>query len=171
MSLPRDQHDVLLITGSQTWTHFPSISQVLRMYASHAFSHNRRLLVVNGKCDRGADALATLWVARHKDQGWPVDEAPYPADWSGPCRPDRCEPGHRRLRANGDEYCPAAGNFRNELMISVGPMWCEGFMRNNSAGTAHCTRQARAAGIPTHVTPWTGRMLRRDGIATLTLAA
>jgi len=61
----------------------------------------------------GADAHAHAWffttLAKKSKQ--------YPAFWQGPCGP-LCAPGHRKEYANGTgDYCPAAGNFRNQQML------------------------------------------------------
>jgi len=41
------------------------------------------------------------------------------ANWTGPCDIEGgwCRPFHRRRRADGTEYCPAAGPRRNAMML------------------------------------------------------
>lgn len=166
MELDLASFDVLLVTGSQTWTYLPAIATVLTLYTHHAFGRGKRLLVVHGDCDRGADALAKLWVARRSRQGWPVDQQPYPADWTGPCRA-RCQPpDHRQVRRrDGIVFCPAAGTYRNEVMVALRPGWCEGFNRQHSPGTSGCLRLARRAQIPTEETTWEQRDRLRTRLA------
>jgi hypothetical protein len=91
--------------------------------------------------DSIGDALAKRW-------GMKVD--PNPADWEAPCS-DLCEPGHRRFRPDGTSYCPAAGVFRNQLMIDKlpRPTICLAFPIGASVGTRDCADRAQRAGIPT----------------------
>jgi hypothetical protein len=65
--------------------------------------------------ERSADALAD-WVALRRGL-LPIRVH---ADWTGPCDFEgevRCRPGHRRRRSDGTEFCPAAGNRRNQRII------------------------------------------------------
>lgn len=100
-------------------------------------------VLVTGDCDRGADQLAiACWHA------WGGHVETHPADWAAPCRPS-CRPGHRYHRANGTVYCPAAGAYRNQHMVDLGADICVAlFAAAPTAGTAHCVRAARTAGIP-----------------------
>lgn len=168
-----DERDVLLLTGSRTWTYLPALACVLTLYVNHAFSRGRRLLVIHGDCDQGADALAKIWLARRTRLGWPVDQQPFAADWTGPCLPSRCPADHRRVRRrDGTSFCPDAGRYRNEHMVALGPQWCEGFNRNRSPGTSGCLYLARqASGIAVEETPWDQRHRVRYRIAQLSLAA
>lgn len=156
---------VLLVTGSQTWTHLASIVAVLQLYIGHAFSHGQRLTVIHGDARRGADALAKMWIDRNRRVGWPVDQQLYPADWSGPCRDGVCQPGHRKTRRDGALYCPMAGIVRNLVMLDTRPTWVEGFVRAGSPGTSHCVRHARRRDIPTHATTWEQRHDSRLALA------
>lgn len=156
---------VLLMTGSKTWTFLGTVAVVLAMYTRHAFSLGKRLTVIHGDCKEGADALVANWITRHSRDGWPVDQIRYPADWSGPCQSGVCPPGHRKTRRNGAGYCPLAGILRNQVMIDTRPWWCEGLVRDNSPGSSHCVRAARAAGIPTERTNWQDRNRARDTLA------
>lgn len=89
--------------------------------------------------DTIARTLADGW-------GWTVDTRE--ADWSAPCR-DTCRPGHRRQRRDGTEYCPAAGNYRNQDMVDAGADAGVAVPLRGAAnrGTKDCYRRARRAGI------------------------
>src|SRR4029079_6970225 len=89
---------VLLLPGSQTWSYLQGIAAVLKLYICHAFEHGQRLTVIHGDAERGADALAKMWIARNQQLGCPVDQHLVPADWAGPCRWGVCPPGHRKKR-------------------------------------------------------------------------
>lgn len=105
----------------------------------HFLNHEAtRITIVNGKA-RGADQLADS-VAK----GLLYDTDPHPADWSGPCRAT-CRPGHRRRNAYGD-YCPAAGNYRNQDMLDSGIDLVIAFP--GGRGTADMVARATDVGIP-----------------------
>lgn len=155
LGIDPNDYDVLLLTGSRMWTYLPAIASALTLYIHHAFGRGRRLLVLHGDCNQGADALAKIWLARRTSLGWPVAQHAFPADWTGPCVADRCPGDHRRRRRrDGAWFCPDAGRYRNEQMVAAGPQWCEGFNRNHSPGTSGCLRLARQAQIATHETSW-----------------
>lgn len=67
--------------------------------------------LVYGDAD-GADLIAGCWaVARG------VEPVPVPADWNRPCTMN-CNPDHRRRRLAGKmNYCPQAGNDRNQAIL------------------------------------------------------
>jgi hypothetical protein len=71
--------------------------------------------LVEGGCRTGADAIARYWrknsPAAHPDV---VEGRTFPADWDH-CAAD-CQPGHRKPRRSGGDYCPVAGPRRNEQM-------------------------------------------------------
>jgi len=96
----------------------------------------------------GADWLADWCAITMLGQiRWTVER--HPARWDAPCRPE-CRPGHRRSRGRGPEYCPAAGNYRNqEQVIDPGLDELLAFYRRGAAnvGTADCVRRATRAGI------------------------
>lgn len=103
-------------------------------------------VIVHGECKTGADAIAEdYW---RDCLGFETEK--HPADWPGQCR-DTCKPGHRKRRRDGSEYCPMAGNYRNQAMADLGADWCLAFP--GGTGTADMTRRARAAGIPVKVVP------------------
>lgn len=148
----------LLVTGSRDWDHHASVDQVLAYYVrqAHDIGHGP-LVVVHGKCVKGADHLAASWVRMRSRSGWPVKQEPHPANWNGPCGP-RCREGHRQRR-DGREWCPFAGNRRNEEMIRLGALACVGFWRNGSSGTRNCIENAERAGIRVLKIKWQEREL------------
>lgn len=90
-------------------------------------------------------------IARKLAHGWGWDVDTVRADWTAPCR-EACKPGHRGRRHDGIEYCPAAGNYRNQAMVDMGadagvavPM-----RGAKNAGTRDCFMRARSAGIEMH---------------------
>jgi hypothetical protein len=85
----------------------------------------------------------------------------FDVDWAGPCR-DICKPGHRASRAQwgNDTYCPMAGMYRNDDMITalsphLGTAVVLAFPVKGLAnrGTTDCRDRALAAGLPTLVFP------------------
>lgn len=155
----------VIFTGSQEWDDETAPHRVLEMYAHHAFDLGLTLLAVHGKAHRGLDSIIWRWVLKHQRIGWPVAQETHPTDWYVPCT-DRCRPlsGHRRVK-NGREWCPAAGQYRNEHMISAGARACEAFIRDYSHGASRTYELARKAGIPTHATLWDERERPWEGIA------
>jgi len=99
----------------------------------------------------GADWLA-VWAALNMSDllKWEIES--HPADWEAPCRPE-CRPGHRRRQGRGPEYCPAAGNYRNqEGIIDPGLDELLAFLKIGAAntGTSDCMRRAGKARILVH---------------------
>lgn len=95
-----------------------------------------------GKLIKGTDMLAD---EEARKLGMRTD--PQPANWHGPCRPE-CRPGHRRVGRGRRDYCPAAGNYRNQDRLVVpGADVCLAFPLGASRGTRDCMRKAAAAGI------------------------
>lgn len=96
----------------------------------------------------GADWLAVQAALDMHDRiKWEIES--HPADWEAPCRP-WCRPGHRRRRGRGPEYCPAAGNYRNQVgIIDPGLDELLAFYKRGAAnvGTSDCVRRAGRAGI------------------------
>lgn len=77
--------------------------------------------------------------------GWQIET--HHANWETPCR-NTCKPGHRRRRRDGTDYCPAAGNYRNQAMVGAGADVCVAAPGATGSGTRDCMRRAKAAGIP-----------------------
>jgi hypothetical protein len=135
----------ILLTGSRTWTDRVRLEATL-MDVWHDATQNgyTTILLTHGACPEGADAMGDEWAYAN---GAPQD--PRPADWTGPCAPD-CQPGHRRRRRDGTDYCPLAGHRRNQLMVDLQPQLVVAAHRGDSRGTADCIRRAETAGIPVH---------------------
>jgi hypothetical protein len=99
--------------------------------------------LVNG----GAPGGDTMFAIAAAGLGWTVET--HEADWGGPCR-DTCKPGHRRSGRNGrGDYCPAAGDYRNQVMVDLGADACVAGLKHGArnAGTRDCMRRAAAAGL------------------------
>jgi hypothetical protein len=118
----------VLVTGSREWTDKAALYAVL----DEVLAEHPSLVVVNGQCPRGADAMAVSWVMDR----WTFAEADvahedHPADWVG--------------------YGKQAGFIRNAAMVALGADLCLAFYKQGAGnkGTDHCARQAEAAGIPT----------------------
>lgn len=127
----------IIVTGGRDYVDHLTIGRAFARVAADAFPN--RITLVHGGAS-GADALAERDATA---RGWAID--PVPADWEGPCGPE-CRPGHRRTRADGTEFCPAAGPRRNQVMVDKGADLVIAFP--GGSGTADCVRRARAAGIP-----------------------
>jgi hypothetical protein len=136
----------ILVTGSRDWDDADAITFALDAASLDALGRN--VIVVHGACPRGADFIAEQ-AARY----FGFETEPHPAAWDAPCRPE-CRPGHRRRKGRGPEYCPAAGNYRNQEMVDAGATVALAFFQPGAAntGTSDCVRRAIAAGIP--VTPY-----------------
>ena len=132
----------ILVTGSREWTDARTVESAI-LEAIRDFG--RDLVIVHGDAD-GADKLADEAAWRHG-----LETDPKPADWDGPCR-STCKPGHRKRRRDGSEYCPAAGNCRNQEMVDGGAVVALAFLLPRSVspctGTRDCARRTAAAGIP-----------------------
>lgn len=129
----------ILVTGSREWTDAQKVRDHLLLY-----SGGRGTVLVHGDNRRGADRIAAGIAAE-----WPWVLEPHPANWIGPCR-DTCRPGHRRTRwRDGVEYCPAAGNYRNQDMVDLGADVCIAFFSGGAVnrGTTDCASRAHKAGI------------------------
>lgn len=152
----------LIVTGSQTWTHRPSVHEPLDLLRTRHARPGSPLVVVNGLAERGLDAIVNGWTRLHPED---VLQVPFPADWGGPCA-DTCWAGHRRKNRYGLDYCPTAGHRRNQGMVDADAdqvlAWASCCRRNRrgcppglhpSHGTADCVRRARRAGIPVSCCP------------------
>jgi len=113
----------VLITGSRAW---PDARDVYQALNEVAWSVGQGpLVVVHGKCFRGADRMAAEWCRGHPL----VVEEPHPASWS--------------------EYGKAAGFIRNAHMVDLGADLCLAFIHNRSRGASHCATLAESKGIET----------------------
>lgn len=100
-------------------------------------------MIVHGDA-RGADRLFGEITKRW---GWGTEA--HAADWDAECR-DECSHGPRRSRKRGSgTYCPAAGDYRNQLMVDLGADFAVAAYKRGAknAGTSDCVRRIRAAGI------------------------
>lgn len=100
--------------------------------------------LVNG----GAAGADQMFAVIARDWGWNVET--HPAHWFVPCR-DTCKPGHRRQSlASGEQYCPAAGVYRNDDMVALGADAGVAAYKRGAAnrGTTHCAQAVGRAGIP-----------------------
>lgn len=121
----------------------PIADEVLRhVTAGHEGPHELR--------QGGASGADTLLAIAARRLGWTVRT--FRADWSGPCL-DTCDHNERRPNKHGDgTYCPAAGDYRNDLMVQLRPVAdvCVALLKIGAAnkGTRDCIRRASGAGIP-----------------------
>jgi hypothetical protein len=125
----------ILITGSRTWDHLPSIAHVIDKATFTAFDLGETLTVVHGAA-RGADAIAGALARNRQRRGWPVSEERHPADWN---------------------LGRGAGHERNRHMVKLGADLAAAFIRDHSRGATHCLRLIEAAGIPVVVVRWEDR--------------
>lgn len=134
----------LLVTASRKF----SDTSMMRIALVRLNPISRPLLVVHGGAE-GGDSIAKRWALEQKAMGLLVDEEEHLADWDGPCRKS-CDHGGRRKRRDGTDYCPAAGNYRNQEMVDLGAdhalVGLVSSARNK--GTRDCLRRIRTARIP-----------------------
>ena len=161
------------VTGSREFADRDMIEAALIAAHYRARPHNG-LILVHGMCDpRHPDTGRMIPWATARKMSWEVQGRYYgadwladwcavsmtgtlrweikrlPADWEALCRPE-CKPGHRRRKGRGPEYCPAAGNYRNqEGIIDPGLDELLAFYKRGAAniGTSDCVRRAKRAGI------------------------
>ena len=133
----------LLWTASRDWTDPLLMWNVLNECHQWAREQGKTLVIVHGDAG-GGDQFAKLYGLITIG----CEQEPHPADWAGPCR-DTCKPGHRRKDRHGRDYCPAAGNYRNEEMAALGADRGAAFIKARSAGASNCARLAEKASIPT----------------------
>jgi len=111
----------ILITGSRTWIHRPTIRAAL------AEVWHPAAVLVSGACPSGADALCEeCW------SHWDGRVERHPANW----------------RPHG-AFDRSAGFRRNQAMIDAGADVVLAFIRDGSAGATHTATRAYQAGIPT----------------------
>lgn len=129
----------ILVTGSRDWTDWRTLNLALIETAKS----DRDVTLVHG-CARGTDSLAA---AAARKLGWQVED--HPADWNAPCRASCGPRDHRRPGRGGVEYCPAAGDYRNQAMVDQGADVCLAFFVHGSLnkGTTDCATRAKKAGI------------------------
>lgn len=134
----------LLVTASRKFTD----SSQMRIALFRLAPLDRPVLVVHGGAE-GGDTLAKYWALEQKALGRDIDEEEHLADWDGPCQED-CDHGPRRKRKDGSDYCPAAGNYRNQDMVDLGAdQALVGLVAGaKNKGTRDCLRRLRAAQIP-----------------------
>jgi hypothetical protein len=131
----------ILVTGSREWS---STLQMRRIIGATLDEFGSDAVIVHGNA-HGADRLAALvagWYGAASEKHEP--------DWTGPCRAE-CSHGPRPKRY-GREYCPAAGDYRNQLIVDLGADICLAFLVHPSVspckGTRDAMARARRAGIP-----------------------
>ena len=130
----------ILVTGGRDYTDVVAVEVALQRVVLERLgpvADAGQVTVVHGDAG-GLDRLAGAVAHR---LGFAVEA--HPADWVAPCRPT-CPP-HRRRRRDGVAYCPAAGVYRNALMVELGADVALVFP--GGRGTQDCVRRIRAAGI------------------------
>jgi hypothetical protein len=130
----------ILVTGSRKWKYRLMLAGALSQAAGD--NPADEVTVVhgnNGNADLMADREARLL-------GFHVE--PHDAHWEAPCT-QYCQPGHRRRHENGREYCPAAGNYRNQQMVDAGADVCLAFYQPEEpcTGTNDCVNRCLRSGI------------------------
>jgi hypothetical protein len=157
---------IVLVTGSRKAR---DVSLLTGALTALYHLHPDAVLYV-GDAD-GADKLAAqAWAHLHVVVGtvsgpdWALIARSGPvrtfdADWPGPCDPATCNPGHRRHRADGTTYCPAAGPRRNEVMCAAAaaagcPVTTLAVFKSGelNMGTANCVRAMQRHGLPAPIT-------------------
>jgi hypothetical protein len=129
----------LLVTGSRDFHDATVVAYLMRRVSEAA---GRPLHVTDGKAP-GLDTLARRVTVVMK---WPGQR--FEAQWGAPCR-EECHHGKNAKTRSGRRYCPAAGGYRNQLMVDQGHHLCIGWMsRPHSAGTVDCLTRASRASIP-----------------------
>ena len=133
------------ITASRSWHRPLDIWQALGQCLDAARAAGKTLVVVHGDAD-GGDQCAKLFGQVHDG----AVEEPHPADWNAPCR-ETCRHGHRKTRKDGSTYCPAAGNYRNEVIATSGLWRSAAFIRAGSRGATDGAAAFRRAGVPPRI--------------------
>lgn len=131
----------ILITGSRDWRDPARLTFELGRAIGGSGCAPGDVVIIHGACPRGADRMAADLAVAY---GYRFER--YPAGWEAPCVAGLCKPGHRRRR-NGKTYCPAAGNYRNQVMVDLGADICLAFIRARSPGATDCAGRAERAGI------------------------
>ena len=112
----------VLVTGSRDWADAHAVGSALLAIANEVGLEN--MVVVHGKCPRGADYYADIWAEFHG-----TGPERHPADWG--------------------KHGRAAGIIRNVEMVDAGADVCLAFFKEGAAniGTKHCADLAERAGI------------------------
>jgi hypothetical protein len=114
----------ILITGSRTWTDRGVINAALRDAYKGCTDIGEDVLMINGDCPQGADAIAKeIWLKHNL----PIEL--YPADWG--------------------TYGKRAGFIRNKQMVDLKPDICFAFIKDGSKGASMTAKLAEDAGIRT----------------------
>lgn len=107
----------ILVTGSRHWS---STYEMRRIIHATLEEFGPDVTFVHGNAT-GADRLAALAA------GWfGASAEAHDADWYAPCR-ETCQPGHREKRY-GRDYCPAAGEYRDQAIVDLGAVACLAFL-------------------------------------------
>jgi hypothetical protein len=132
----------ILVTGSRNWGDEGAVYRALSVAVSEC-PEGSDPVIVHGACPTGADAMASRYA---RDYGF--NDEPHPASWGAPCRAD-CKPGHRWHRTTSRNYCPAAGNYRNQEMVDASARMVFAFFQPGAAnkGTSDLVRRAVRADI------------------------
>ncbi|WP_076574146.1 SLOG family protein [Nocardia farcinica] len=133
---------MVLVTGSRLLQDYRPVWAALDARYNFCLVRGYRMVVRHGACESGADKHASDWCA---NMGALVDEERHPADWRN-CVPE-CNHAPR-FRWDGQMYCPAAGNYRNDRMVRLGANECLAFPRGKSTGTRDCMTRAIEERIP-----------------------
>jgi hypothetical protein len=114
----------ILVTGSRDWNQPDVIARaLLDTWLENDRPNLRDVILVEGGCPTGADAMARVVAVRQK-----MTVESYPADWN--------------------KYGRRSGWLRNKEMVSLGADVCLAFIRNESKGATMTVRLAEKAGIP-----------------------
>lgn len=116
---------LLLITGSRTWKDPAPIASAISDHLGDLPVGGTLTVVVGYDPKRrqppGVDEIAYDYCVSIAEDAWCVGRAvvveTYPADWQAPCRPE-CDHGPRGRNRRGEEYCKAAGDYRNADMVN-----------------------------------------------------
>lgn len=113
----------VLLTASRDLTQRTLVEEQLTHCLDTAMALGRKLIVVNGACPDGGDAMGNEWVDRLKHQ-WPVDKEPHPAQ--------------NHPTQNFGPW-PACGPRRNNYMVGLGADECLAFI--NACSSPRCQRK------------------------------
>lgn len=138
----------ILVTGSRTYDKAYIVGAILGAVVGQ-LPEKESVTIIDGGA-HGLDSIAGDWGKAYEG----IYHERFPARWGASCGAD-CKPGHRRKNGAGKEYCPAAGNYRNQEMVDSGVDLCLAFKddygRGKSRGTEDACARAKAAGIPTYI--------------------